>query len=166
MADAVEDIEFDDFRRSLREGCNVEVYTDGSCIGNPGPGGWGAVFVFRDKRSNISGFEKETTNNRMELMAAIKSVEAIPNTVHMTVYTDSTYVKNGITSWVKKWQTNGWKSSSGSLVKNQDLWIKLSQLIADRKIEWCWVKGHSDCMNNNNADFIAKSAIVRSYMKS
>jgi ribonuclease HI len=166
VIDTVEDVEFDDFRRSLEEGCSVEVYTDGSCIGNPGPGGWGVVFVFHNKRSSISGFEKETTNNRMELIAAIKAIEAIPNTVHISIYTDSSYVKNGITSWIKKWQINGWKSSSGSPIKNQDLWMRLSQLIAGRKIEWDWVKGHADCMNNNNADFIARSAIVSSYMKS
>jgi ribonuclease HI len=101
----------------------------------------------------------------MELMAAIKAIEAIPNTVNLTIYTDSSYVKNGITLWTKKWQSNGWKSSSGSSIKNQDLWNILIQLIVNRKIEWCWVKGHSDCMNNNNADFVARSAIVSSYMQ-
>jgi ribonuclease HI len=166
MANDIEDLEFDDFRRSLSSGDDVEVYTDGSCIGNPGPGGWGVVFVHHDKRSHISGFERETTNNRMELMAAIGAIESIPNAVNLTIYTDSSYVKNGITSWIRRWQSNGWKSSSGSPIKNQDLWNRLSQIIEGRKIEWCWVRGHSDCMNNINADFIARSAIVSSYMKS
>ena len=161
----IEDIEFSEFLRYLRPREKLEVYTDGSCIGNPGPGGWAGVFIYRDKRSNISGFEKNTTNNRMELTAAIESVNHIPDGVFATIYTDSTYVKNGITSWIKSWQSNNWKSTSGKPVKNKDLWIALVEAIKSKSIEWVWVKGHADCLNNNNADFVARSAIVTSYME-
>lgn len=160
----IEDLEFSEFIKHLKPNDKIEIYTDGSCIGNPGPGGWAGVFIFRDKRANISGFENNTTNNRMELMAAIESVKNTPLDVHATIFTDSTYVKNGITSWLKSWQANNWKSTSGKPVKNQDLWIALSQAVSEKHIEWVWVKGHSDCENNNNADFVARSAIVTSYM--
>lgn len=160
----VEDLEFSEFLKNLRDGDKVEIYTDGSCIGNPGPGGWAGVFVFRDKRSNISGFENNTTNNRMELMAAIESVRHTPEEIFATIYTDSTYVRNGITSWIKTWQQNNWRSVSGKAVKNQDLWMSLAEEVKGKHIEWVWVKGHSDCTNNNNADFVARSAIVASRM--
>lgn len=161
----IEDLEFSDFLKQLRPNDKIEIYTDGSCIGNPGPGGWAGVFIHRDKRANISGFEKSTTNNRMELMAAIESVNHVPETISATIYTDSTYVKNGITSWIKSWQSNNWRSASGKPVKNQDLWIALAEAIKSKNIEWVWVKGHADCVNNNNADFVARSAIVTSYME-
>ncbi len=161
----IEDLEFSDFLKHLRPNDKIEIYTDGSCIGNPGPGGWAGVFIHRDKRANISGFEKSTTNNRMELMAAIESVKHLPETIAATIYTDSTYVKNGITSWIKSWQSNNWRSVSGKPVKNQDLWIALADAIKSKNIEWVWVKGHADCVNNNNADFVARSAIVTSYME-
>jgi ribonuclease HI len=162
---ATEDLEFDDFRIALRKTDSVEIYTDGSCRGNPGPGGWGCVFVCRDKRSNISGFEKNTTNNRMELMAAIQAIKAMPSDVKMSVYTDSTYVKNGITIWINNWKRNNWILANNKPVKNKDLWLELSEIISNKNIEWSWVKGHADCTNNNNADFVAKSAIVASYME-
>lgn len=161
----IEDIEWAEFLKYLKPNDKIEIYTDGSCIGNPGPGGWAGVFIYRDKRANISGFEKSTTNNRMELMAAIESVNHVPETVSATIYTDSTYVKNGITSWIKSWQSNNWRSTSGKPVKNQDLWIALAEAIKSKNIEWVWVKGHADCVNNNNADFVARSAIVTSYME-
>ncbi|MDR3031242.1 MAG: ribonuclease HI [Holosporales bacterium] len=159
------DLEFSDFLENIRDIDVVEVYTDGSCIGNPGPGGWGAVFVSRDKRTNISGFEKHTTNNRMELKAAIESIKALPKNIKLIVYTDSSYVKNGITIWIKNWIKNNWKLASGQHVKNQDLWEELTAAIEGRNIEWVWIKGHAECTNNNNADFIARSAIVTSYMQ-
>lgn len=165
MIAEIEDLEFDEFKRSLRDGDNIEIYTDGSCLGNPGPGGWGCVFVCRDKRSSISGFEKDTTNNRMELIAAMQAIRVMSKDVNLTVYTDSAYVKNGVTIWVKNWKCNNWTLSNGKPVKNRDLWTELSELIIDRQIEWIWVKGHADCTNNNNADFIARSAIVTSYME-
>ncbi len=159
------DLDFDEFKRSLNAGDNVEIYTDGSCIGNPGPGGWGVVFVARNKRSNIYGFEQNTTNNRMELKAAIEAIKSLPSDIHMTIYTDSTYVKNGITMWIKNWKSNHWIAANGKPVKNKDLWAVLSEVVVDKNIEWVWVKGHSDCTNNNNADFVARSAIVTSYME-
>ena len=159
------DLEFAEFLNNLHDKDTVEIYTDGSCIGNPGPGGWGAVFIMREKRSSISGFEKNTTNNRMELMAAIKAINAIPKETDMIIYTDSAYVKNGITTWIKNWQVNNWKSAAGKPIKNQDLWELLLSAIEDRSVEWVWVKGHAECTNNNNADFIARSAIVESYMQ-
>ncbi|MDR1365013.1 MAG: ribonuclease HI [Holosporales bacterium] len=161
----VGDVELDEFLKGLTPGDRIEIYTDGSCLGNPGPGGWGAIFVFRDKRSCISGFEKMTTNNRMELRAAIEAIKAMPDSIEIILYTDSSYVKNGITSWVKTWLTNNWKSASGAPVKNQDFWKELAALTEDRTVNWKWVKGHSDCANNNNADFVARSAIVGAYMK-
>jgi ribonuclease HI len=161
----ITDLDIDEFVRSLKKGDKVEVYTDGSCLGNPGPGGWAAVFILNTKRTNISGFEKNTTNNRMELMAAIMAVKTMPNYVHIDLYTDSTYVKNGMTVWVKDWEKNNWISASKKPVKNKDLWVELNLLSKDRDIEWIWVRGHSDCTNNNNADFIAKSAIVSLYMQ-
>ena len=161
----VEDLEFSDFIKNIRPGDRLEIYTDGSCIGNPGPGGWAGVFICRDKRANISGSENETTNNRMELMAAIESVKHIPDGIAATIYTDSTYVKNGITSWIKSWQRNHWKSASGKPVKNKDLWMELAEVSKTKQVEWMWVKGHADCVNNNNADFVARSAIVEAYMK-
>ncbi|MDR1391553.1 MAG: ribonuclease HI [Holosporales bacterium] len=162
---SVEDMDFSEFLKILKDGEEIEIYTDGSCIGNPGPGGWASVFVFANRRTSISGFEKITTNNRMELKAAIEGVKHAPINVSATVYTDSTYVKNGVTSWIKTWKQNNWKSSSGKPVKNRDLWEELSKIVENRKIEWIWVRGHSDCTNNNNADFIARSAIVTSYME-
>ena len=162
---SIEDLNFDDFLSYLKPSDEIEIFTDGSCIGNPGPGGWGCVFVHRDKSANISGCEQNTTNNRMELMAAINAVKHTPDKVTATIYTDSAYVKNGITVWIQNWQKNNWKSSSGKPVKNQDLWIELSNAIKTKNIEWMWVKGHADCVNNNNADFVARSAIVSSFME-
>lgn len=161
----IEDIEFADFQKILRKGDKIEVYTDGSCIGNPGPGGWACVFVFRDKRASISGFEKNTTNNRMELKAAIEAIKNIPEDIKAEIYTDSTYLKNGITSWVNTWEKNNWRSASGKSVKNQDLWRELVNATKNKDITWTWVRGHANCTNNNNADFIARSAIVSSCME-
>ncbi len=165
MSTVIKDLEFDEFKISLDENSSIEIYTDGSCLGNPGPGGWGCVFVCREKRANLSGFEKDTTNNRMELMAAIMAIKSMPHDIKMTIYTDSSYVKNGITLWVKNWKKNNWTLSNRKPVKNKDLWEELSELITNRTIEWIWVKGHADCINNNNADFIARSAIITSYME-
>lgn len=165
MDNTIKDIEFDEFTLLLRDGDQVEIYTDGSCIGNPGPGGWGAVFVSRDRRANISGFERDTTNNRMELMAAINGVKAISKNIKVILYTDSSYVKNGITMWITSWKNNSWRSATGKPIKNKDLWLELENAVSGKNIEWVWVKGHADCTNNNNADFVARSAIVSSYME-
>jgi len=137
-----------------------KIYTDGACSGNPGPGGWGAVILEEDKnQKNISGNEKDTTNNRMELMAPIMALKKISTNSKVVIYTDSKYVKNGITEWIKNWEKNGWKSANKKPVKNKDLWIKLDNLCKDNKIIWKWVKGHSSNKYNNLADELATKAI-------
>ena len=139
---------------------NFTIYTDGACSGNPGPGGWGAViFDEREKQNNISGKVKDTTNNRMELTAPIMALKKIKSKSHITIFTDSTYVKNGITEWIKKWEKNGWKNSNKKPVKNKDLWIKLNDLCQKNKVIWKWVKGHSDNKYNTLADELATQAI-------
>ena len=136
------------------------IYTDGACSGNPGPGGWGAViFDEREKQNNISGKVKDTTNNRMELMAPIMALKKIKSKSDIVIFTDSIYVKNGITEWIKKWEKNGWKSSNKKAVKNKDLWIKLNDLCQKNKVLWKRVKGHSNNKYNNLADELATEAI-------
>ena len=136
---------------------SVLIYTDGACSGNPGPGGWGAVIIANGKISEISGSESDTTNNRMELMAAIKALENVPTNNKISLYTDSQYVKNGITKWISNWVKNGWKNSENKPVKNQDLWQKLLEVSGQRKISWHWVKGHDENEYNNLADSIARA---------
>ena len=137
-----------------------KIYTDGACSGNPGPGGWGAViFDQDDKQKNISGNEKNTTNNRMELLAAIMSLKKIKSNSEVVIFTDSTYVKNGITEWMKNWKKNGWKNSNKKPIKNKDLWIKLDKLCQSNSVSWKWVKGHSTNEFNNLADKLATKAI-------
>ncbi len=137
-----------------------KIYTDGACSGNPGPGGWGAVIIDQDdKQKNISGSEKNTTNNRMELLAAIMSLKKIKTDSEVIIFTDSTYVKNGITEWMKNWKKNGWKNSSKKPVKNKDLWEKLDKLCEANSVSWKWVKGHSTNEFNNLADELATKAI-------
>ena len=136
------------------------IYTDGACSGNPGPGGWGAVIFDQDKKQkNISGNAKNTTNNRMELMAPIMALKKIKSKSEVTIFTDSTYVKNGITEWIKKTEKNGWKSANKKPVKNKDLWIKLNDLCKKYKIDWKWIKGHSNNEYNDLADDLATRAI-------
>ena len=136
------------------------IYTDGACSGNPGPGGWGAVIFDENKKQiNISGKEIMTTNNRMELLAPIMAIKRIKEKSEITVYTDSTYLKNGITDWIKKWEKNGWKSSSNQPIKNKDLWLELSKLCSEHRVSWNWVEGHSDDKFNNLADKLATEAI-------
>jgi ribonuclease HI len=137
-----------------------KIYTDGACSGNPGPGGWGAViFDNREEQNNISGKVTETTNNRMELMAPIMALKKIKSKSDITIYTDSTYVKNGITEWIKKWEKNGWKNSNKKPVKNKDLWMKLNELCQKNRVIWKWVKGHSNNKYNILADRLATQAI-------
>jgi len=137
-----------------------KIYTDGACSGNPGPGGWGAVIFDNDNnQTNISGKEKNTTNNRMEILAAIMALKKIKSNSQITIYTDSTYVKNGITEWMFNWKKNDWKTASKKPVKNKDLWIKLDKLCEKNKVSWKWVKGHAANKYNNLADQLATSAI-------
>ena len=138
------------------------IYTDGACSGNPGPGGWGVVIFDQEKKQqNISGKVKNTTNNRMELMAPIMALKKIKPKSEVTIFTDSTYVKNGITEWIKKWEKNGWKTASKKPVKNKDLWKKLKDLSSKHSIKWIWVKGHAHNKYNNIVDELAQGAIRR-----
>ena len=136
------------------------IYTDGACSGNPGPGGWGAVILdAKNNETNISGDEKSTTNNRMELMAPIMALGKIKKASKIIVYTDSTYLRNGITVWIKNWEKNGWKNANKKPVKNKDLWIILNKLSKEKIIEWKWVKAHTGNKYNEIADKLATEAI-------
>jgi ribonuclease HI len=139
----------------------VYIFTDGACKGNPGPGGWGAILRYRDKEKELSGAERFTTNNRMELMAAIKGLEALKrrSTVHLA--TDSEYLKNGITKWIHRWKKNGWQTTTKAPVKNADLWRRLDELVEKHEVQWTWVKGHSGHDENERADRIAREEIDR-----
>lgn len=139
----------------------VEIYTDGACSGNPGPGGWGAYMVCKGREKKISGFEKNTTNNRMEIQAVIEALRKLKTPCKINLYTDSKYVMQGITDWIKKWQQNNWRNSSNKPVKNADLWQLLLQEVNRHDIMWHWVKGHADNVGNNIADQLATSAIVK-----
>ena len=161
----IENKDIKNFVNLLHSGDLVEVYTDGSCMGNPGPGGWGAVFLYNNQRSILSGFEEKTTNNRMELRAALEAIGILPSLINIHVYTDSEYVRNGITMWVYSWVQNFWRTQDNKTVKNKDLWVPLYELNENRNITWHWVKGHSNCVNNENADFIARSAILKNIKK-
>ena len=139
----------------------IKIYTDGACSGNPGPGGWGAVIIQTDNIKEICGFEENTTNNRMELMAAIKSLEFISEEKNIKIYTDSVYVMDGITKWIINWKKNNWLTSSKKTVKNFDLWKELDSLCASKEIEWFWVKGHSGNKYNERADYLARKTIKK-----
>ena len=132
-----------------------KIYTDGACSGNPGKGGWAAIILDKKNQLNISGGESKTTNNRMELMAAIMALKKIKNRSEITIYTDSRYVKDGITEWIKKWKLNNWKSSNKKPVKNKDLWVKLDNSCQKHKITWKWVKAHAGTKYNNLVDELA-----------
>ncbi|WP_420561061.1 ribonuclease HI [Tepidicaulis sp.] len=137
----------------------VEIYTDGACSGNPGPGGWGALMIYNGVEKELSGGEAETTNNRMELMAAIRALEALKRSSKVALYTDSTYVRDGITKWIHNWKRNGWKNAAKKPVKNEDLWKRLDAALATHEIEWHWVKGHDGHPENERADALARSGI-------
>ena len=140
----------------------TQLYTDGACRGNPGVGGWGVLIKHANSETELLGYERNTTNNRMELMAAIQGIQATENDFkEIVVYTDSQYVCNGITQWVKKWKENGWKTASGKPVKNDDLWLTLDQLCATHCVKWEWVRGHSGNAGNDRADQLANLAIDR-----
>ena len=135
----------------------LEIYTDGACLGNPGPGGWAALIIDNNQERILSGNNEMTTNNRMELLAVIKALESINHHLEITIYTDSKYVINGITSWIKKWKTNDWKNSSKTPVKNIDLWKILDVNSQKQNIKWVWVKGHSGNTYNDKVDEIARN---------
>ena len=138
----------------------ADIYTDGSCLGNPGPGGWAVIIKFDNGTiKELSGSEDHTTNNRMELTAAIKAITSFKKKTEINIYTDSKYLKEGITIWIKKWKINKWKTSNKKDVKNSDLWKLLESIIEDHKIQWFWVKGHNENIFNEKADILAKKAI-------
>ena len=134
-----------------------KIYTDGACSGNPGKGGWAAIILDEKNQSSISGSENKTTNNRMELMAPIMALKKIKTKSEITIYTDSRYVKDGITEWIKKWKLNNWKNSNKKLVKNKDLWIKLDNCCKKHNISWKWVKAHAGNKFNDLVDELAVS---------
>ena len=136
----------------------IKIYTDGSCIGNPGSGGWAAVILDGKNEKIISGNKNNTTNNQMELMAAIKSLSNFNKKKSLKIFTDSNYVKDGITKWIRNWEKNNWKTSTKKPVKNQELWKKLDKLVKFHDVKWEWVKGHSTNIYNNLADELARKA--------
>tara|TARA_B100001971_G_scaffold5015_1_gene4103 strand:- start:16 stop:441 length:426 start_codon:yes stop_codon:yes gene_type:complete len=136
----------------------IKIYTDGSCIENPGNGGWAAIIFMNNEKIAITGNKKNTTNNQMELMAAIEALKKIPTGQKVQIYTDSKYVKLGITEWIEKWSQNNWKTSSKQKVKNLELWIELNEISKKHKIEWFWVKGHAGDPFNEEVDTLAKKA--------
>ncbi len=134
----------------------VELFTDGACSGNPGPGGWGVVMRWRGAEKAISGGEAQTTNNRMELIAAIHGLQALKRGVRACLYTDSKYLRDGITRWIHTWKRNGWKTAARKPVKNADLWRRLDAVLAGHDVEWRWVKGHAGHPGNERADALAR----------
>ena len=137
----------------------VEIWTDGACSGNPGPGGWGAILIYGEVQKEMSGAEPETTNNRMELQAAIAAISALRRPCKVILHTDSQYVKGGITGWIFGWKKNGWRTADKKPVKNVDLWQALDEAIRRHEIEWRWVKGHAGNEMNDRADELAREAI-------
>ena len=137
----------------------IEIFTDGACRGNPGVGGWGAILVYKDHKKEICGSSRDTTNNIMELTAVIKALDSLKEQCHVVLTTDSTYVKDGITNWIKTWKLNGWKTANKKTVKNQELWKHLDILSTKHDIEWKWVRGHSGHPGNEHADALANEAI-------
>ena len=140
---------------------HVSIYTDGACSGNPGPGGWGALLVYSGKEKELSGGEGDTTNNRMEMMAAIMALESLKESCRVDLYTDSKYVMQGMLEWIKGWKAKGWKTADKKPVKNQDLWQRLDEAVARHEMKWHWVKGHDGHVENERVDELARRAIVR-----
>ncbi len=136
----------------------IKIYTDGSCLGNPGNGGWAAIIINDNKKIQIKGSKKDTTNNQMELLAPIEALKKIPKGSSVQIFTDSKYVKSGITDWIHNWRKNGWKTANKQPVKNKNLWTELDLMNSKFEIKWSWVKGHSTDKLNNEVDLIAREA--------
>lgn len=139
---------------------SIEIFTDGACSGNPGPGGWGALLRYKGREKELSGGEAATTNNRMELLAAIMALEALKRPSLVDLHTDSTYLRDGITKWIHGWKRNGWKTAAKKPVKNVDLWQRLEQALAPHEVRWHWVKGHAGHPENERADELARAGMA------
>ena len=139
----------------------IEIFTDGACSGNPGPGGWGAVLRWKGRERELMGGENPTTNNRMELMAAIAALEALKRPSRVRLHTDSQYLRDGITRWIHGWKARGWKTADKQPVKNVDLWHRLEAAMAPHEVEWFWVKGHSGHVENERADALARAGVAK-----
>lgn len=137
----------------------VTIYTDGACSGNPGPGGWGALLLAGNRKRELCGGEPQTTNNRMEMMAVIEALSALKKRCQVDLYTDSTYVRNGVTQWMDNWKANGWRTAARKPVKNQDLWQALDAVLEGHDVSWHWVRGHSGDPGNERADELARAGI-------
>ena len=146
----------------MNEKIIINIWTDGACSGNPGPGGWGALIKYDNSTKEISGSEKNTTNNRMEMMAVIEALKYVDTESKINLYTDSKYVKEGITNWITGWKKNNWKNSKKKDVKNKDLWVELDTLSQKHNISWNWVKGHSGNIENDIADKLATCLLYTS----
>jgi ribonuclease HI len=138
----------------------VQIWTDGACSGNPGPGGWGALLVWNGHEKELCGGEPETTNNRMEMIGAIRALEALKRPTAVDLHTDSAYLRNGITSWLKNWKARGWKTADNKPVKNVELWQELEQVLARHDVRWHWVKGHAGEEGNERADELARQGMA------
>jgi ribonuclease HI len=138
----------------------VKIHTDGACSGNPGPGGWGAILSFGDQEKELMGGEAHTTNNRMELTAAISALEALKRPCTVDLYTDSQYVRSGISEWIKKWKQNNWRTADRKPVKNVDLWQRLDAALKEHDVKWHWVKGHAGHAENERADQLARNGLI------
>jgi ribonuclease HI len=143
----------------MSETNRVEIYTDGACSGNPGPGGWGSVLMYNGHRRELSGGEAQTTNNRMELMAVIQALETLKRPCEVVLHTDSTYVMKGMTEWLENWKRRNWRTADRKPVKNVELWQRLEQAIGRHAVQWRWVRGHSGVAGNERADELARRAI-------
>jgi len=143
----------------------VDAYTDGACLGNPGPGGWGVLLRYGENEKELSGGHGQTTNNRMELIATIKALEEIKTGSKVNIYTDSKYVMNGITDWINRWKKNGWKTAANKPVANVDLWMQLDTAIRKHEVSWNWIRGHTGHPDNERADSLAKSAASEKYQE-
>lgn len=140
---------------------SVQLFTDGACLGNPGPGGWACILKYGDQVKELYGSERETTNNRMELTAAVKGLQALKEPCHVVITTDSAYLKNGITSWIQRWKHNGWRTANKKPVLNQDLWRQIDEQVTRHRTEWKWTKGHASHPQNNRCDELASRAARR-----
>lgn len=139
----------------------VDIFTDGACSGNPGPGGWAAILRYKDKEKELSGYSPLTTNNRMEMTAVVEALQSLKEPCRVSVYTDSRYLRDGISGWIAKWKRNGWRTSGKEPVKNKDLWVALDEATQRHEVEWNWIRGHEGHPENERCDRMAREAIRR-----